>query len=205
MKKRTLTLALALVLAFASQTAFAATVNKTVDTSAEVDGTLSMSVLLFKNDIDGTDITATNKMDFGKLVDIGTGTLRSSATSTTGTGAVLAYITVNSHGIQWTLKQNGSAMTSGANSLEADSLAVTPVYIDSDNANVADNGTIGTASTWVNSNKTLYTSHSSGPLRTIRAYYSVTDDSAAGASAPNIGLDKPAGIYTGNIIFTATA
>src|SRR3989338_1883325 len=103
--------AVVLAALIATAPAFAAT--QTVNMGADVDGTLTMTVKLFKNDIDGTDITAGNKIDFGQLVDIGTGTLRSSPTGTTGTGAGLAYITVNSHGVPYTITQTGSVMTKG--------------------------------------------------------------------------------------------
>lgn len=198
--------ALMVVSVIASPMAFAETVNKVVDTSAKVDGALTMNVLLFKNDITGTNITAGNKMDWGTLVDIGTGTLRSSATGDTGTGAVLAYITVNSHSRPWTLKQTGTDMTKvgGTEKLEVGSLAVAPVYIASDNGGVTD-GTLGTKGTFVAADKTLFTSAANGSIRTIRAYYSITDDPAGGGAAPNIPLGKLAGTYDGTVTFTATA
>jgi hypothetical protein len=172
--------------------------------TAQVKDDLTMSLKLFKNDITGADITAGGKMDFGELVDIGTGTLRSSSTSTTGTGAVLAYVTVNSHGLPWTLKQSGSDLINGTEVLERGSLAVKPVYLPVDNNSNPNDGAVGNAGTWVAVDKTLYSSSPAGPMRTIRAYYSITDDPNAGASAPAIPLDKRGGSYSGTITFTVT-
>jgi hypothetical protein len=202
MKKATIASILA-IFAF-SVPAYAATITKTVNTSATVATVFTMDVKLFKNDIDGADVTAGNAMPFGTLADIGTGTLRSNNNVPANTGAYLAYITVNSQSKPWTLTQTGTNMTSGANTLESGSLVVGPVYVPSDNGGVTD-GTLGTKGTWVATNKSLYTSTAAGPIRTIRAYYSITDDPAAGATAPNIPLNKPAGTYTGTVTFTATA
>lgn len=204
MKRFAKGMALAIVGVFAVTSAMAAAVSSTVNVSAEVRDDLTMSVKLFKNDITGANISAGGKMDFGELVDTGTGTLRSSATSTTGTGAVLAYITVNSHGHPWTLKQTGTDLTSGGVTLERGSLAVKPIYLGVDNNGNPDDGLVGSAGTWAAVDKTLYASSAAGKMRTIRAYYSITDDPAAGASAPAIPLDKIAGSYTGTVTFTAT-
>jgi hypothetical protein len=191
---------------FSVSQAMAVSLSSTpVAVTADVKDDMTMSLKLFKNDITGTEITAGGAMNFGELIDIGTGTLRSSAASTTGTGAVLACVTVNSHGKPWTLKQTGSDLTSGGASLERGSLVVKPVYLPVDNGGIANDGSIGGAGSWVASDRLLYSSSASGRMKTIRAYYSITDDPVAGAASPSIPLDKAAGTYTGTVTFTVTS
>ena len=194
--------AFVIVFLVASPSAFAATATSGPHTiRAEVDGTLTMSVVLRKNSSTGTVLTS---MDFGKLVDIGTGTLRSSATSTTGTGNVTAMISANSHGLPYTITQTGTALSNGATTLPSGACTVVPVYSALDNGGAALVGTLGVAGTWVTSGKTLYTSNAIGSVRTFQAGYSVTDDPAAGATT-GVPLSQAGGIYNGAVTFTVTA
>jgi hypothetical protein len=172
--------------------------------SAEVDGALSMTVVLKKNNSAGATITA---MDFGKLVDIGTGTLRSSPTSTTGTGSAVAFITANSHGLPYTITQTGTVLTSGVNTLPSGACTVVPVYATADNGGAAKpaGAVVGSAGTWVATNKAIYTSETgTAALRTVQAIYSVTDDPAAGATA-GVPLNQAGGTYTATATITVTA
>ena len=133
--------AFVIVFLVASPSAFAATATSGPHTiRAEVDGTLTMSVVLRKNSSTGTVLTS---MDFGKLVDIGTGTLRSSATSTTGTGNVTAMISANSHGLPYTITQTGTALSNGTTTLPSGACTVVPVYSALDNGGAALVGTLG--------------------------------------------------------------
>ncbi len=79
-----------------------------------------------------------------------------------------------------------------------------PVITTADNGGAPIVGTIGTKGTWVATDKVLYTSDVSGSLRTIQAIYSVTDDSAAGATE-GVPLSQQGGTYTGSVTFTVTA
>ena len=72
-----------MVLGFDAPVFAASTSTAPILTSAQVLGGLTLSVVLRKNSSTGATITA---MDFGSLVNIGTGTLRSSPTGSTGTG-----------------------------------------------------------------------------------------------------------------------
>lgn len=166
---------------------------------ADVEATLTMNVVLKQNSSAGAVVTS---MDFGKLVDIGTGTLRSSATSTTGTGAVAAFITTNSHGSPYIVTQDGTAM----GTLPAGACTVVPVYSDADNGGATKpaGAVVGTPGSWVG-NRVLYTSETGlVAIRTITAYYSVTDDTVAGATAV-VPLNQAGGTYTGTVTFTVTA
>ena len=171
--------------------------------TAEVTATLTLSVTLKKNDSSGAVVTG---MDFGRLVDIGTGTLRSSATSTTATGAVAAFITTNSHGTPYTVTQTGTALSNGTTTLPSGACTVVPTYSAADNggASMPAGAVVGSAGSWVGT-RTLYTSETGlAAMRTITAYYSITDDTAAGATT-GVPMNQPGGAYTGTITITATA
>jgi hypothetical protein len=191
-----------IVFLVASPSAFATTATSGPYTiSASVDGTLTMSVALKKNSSTGAALTS---MDFGKLVDIGTGTLRSSATSTTGTGNVTAMISANSHALPYVISQTGTVLSNGVQTLPSGACTVVPGLYPADNGGAANVGTVGTAGTWVATGKTLYTSNATGDIRTIQAAYSVTDDSAAGATT-GVPLNQASGTYNGSVTFTVTA
>ncbi|HTL70290.1 MAG TPA: hypothetical protein VL404_03265 [Candidatus Eisenbacteria bacterium] len=204
MKKVTVSL-VALLFAFA-QSAFAASVSKpAVNVSAVVSSNLQLNMALYKNSVAvANDITAGNAMAFGTLKDVGTGTLRSSTTGSTGTGSVVALLSAISTGVPYTITQNGTALTSGVNTLPAGATTVVPVYAPEDNGGQALVGTLGTAGSWVNANKTLYTSNAAAAGRVIQAHYSVTDDPAAGATT-GVPTSQAAGTYTATVTFTVTA
>lgn len=175
-----------------------------VPVSATVGGGLTLTVVMRKNDFSGPIVT---NMDFGRLVDIGTGTLRSSSTSTTGTGAVDVFLSANSQGLPYTITQTGTALSSGSASLPAGACVVVPVYAQADNGGAAQpqGATLGTPGTWVSSGKVLYASESgNAAMRTIQAIYSISDDPAAGATT-GVPVDQPGGDYDATITFTATA
>lgn len=203
MKKVTVSL-VALLFAF-SQSAFAASVSKPpVNVSAIVSSSLSLNLALFKNSVAApNDITAGNAMPFGTLQNIGTGTLRSSPTGSTGIGSVVALLSAISTGAPYTITQNGTIMTSGANTLPAGATTVVPVYSPEDNGGAPLVGTMGTPATWVNASKVLYTSNAAADTRVIQAHYSVTDDPAAGATT-GVPLSQAAGTYTATVTFTVT-
>ena len=186
---------------FAAETAV-----KSIDTQAVVDGTLTVTVQLFKNDISGPDVTSSGRFDFGELKDLGTGSLRSSANSSTGTGSGLVLVTVNSHGVPWVLTETGTAMTSGANTLPGGALGMRPVYVAGDNGGVVD-GTLASPCCWVGPTaRTVYTSTPAGPKRTIRIYHSITDDPNEGAEPAKgvVPINQVPGSYSGAITYTAT-
>ena len=196
----------AIILSSVAPAAFAASISTSaIATSASVNGALSMTVELRKNDFSGAVITS---MDFGQLADIGTGNLRSSPTGTTATGAVRALITANSHGLPYTITQTGTAMSNGTTTLPSGACVVKPIYVAADNASAAQpvGSTVGTAGTWVATNKVLYQSETgTAAMRAIDAFYSITDDTAAGASLPVVSLGQAGGTYTGTVTITVTA
>ena len=184
----------------------AETAVKSIDTQADVDGALTVTVKLFKNDTNGPDVTSSGRFDFGELRDLGTGSLRSSAASSTGTGAGLVLVTVNSHGIPWVLTEAGSGMSSGTNNLPGGALGMKPVYAASDNGGITD-GVLASPCCWVASTpRTVYTSDTAGPQRTIRIYHSITDDPNEGAEPAKgvVPINQVPGSYSGAITYTAT-
>jgi hypothetical protein len=200
-----LSTALFALVVFAVPSVFAATATSgPVNVSAVVDGSLSMSVLLKRNSSVGPTVTS---MNFGRLEDIGTGTLRSSEDSTTGTGNVSALISANSHGLRYTITQTGTALSNGTTTLPAGACTVVPLYVPEDNAGLPKPAAavVGTAGTWVATNKVLYQSETGiAAQRTIQAIYSITDDEDAGATT-GVPTNQPGGTYNGTVTFTVTA
>ena len=197
-----ISLALIALFVFASSASQAATINSSaVSVTASVDGTASLTVQLFKNDISGANTGPATTFDFGQLQEV-SGTLRSSNSGTNAVAAAyLAYISAKTHGDDYTITQTGTQVKSGANVLPDNALAMNVVYVPSDNGSVTD-GTLGSKDTWVGT-KTLYTSTSAGPMRTVRAYYSITPDPNVGPGG-TVPLDQAAGSYSGTITYTLT-
>jgi hypothetical protein len=206
MNKHLKMMALAVGVMVIAAPAFAATVSSgPVNVNASVNGDLSMTLTLRQNSSTGAVVSS---MDFGQLVESVPGELRSSSTSTTGTGSVVASITANSHGVPYSIKQTGTALSNGTVTIPAGACTVVPVYATQDNggASLPSGAALGTAGTWVASDKVLYTSEttSTAALRTIQNHYSVTGDPAAGATAA-VPVNQPGGSYSSTVTFTVTA
>ncbi|MBF0254601.1 MAG: hypothetical protein HQL11_05710 [Candidatus Omnitrophica bacterium] len=169
---------------------------------AQVGAGLTFNVELKKNDYNGATVQS---MNFGQLADLGSNTLRSDPAGTTGTGAVDVFLSANTHSIPYIIKQTGTALTKtgGSAFLPHGACVVTPVYAAADNGGAAipAGASLGTAGTWVATDKPLYTSEGAGSTRVIQAFYSITDDPAAG-STDFVPLSQEAGTYTANVTFT---
>lgn len=215
MKNFKKTMAAAVGLILASSSAFAGTVSSpTFPASAVVDGSLAMTVTLRRNSTAGAVAT---QMNFGQLQEFSftnpagvvSNTLRSSATGpgNTGTGSIVASITANSHGLPYVIKQTGTALSNGTATIPAGACTVVPVYATQDNGGLAKPAAavLGTAGSWVATDKALYTSETGvAAMRTIQNYYSITDDPAAGATAA-VPVSQASGTYNGTVTFTVTA
>lgn len=186
------------ILVLASPTAFAASTSQGPFTvSAVVPSNLTLSVALHKNSSTGAGISS---MDFGTLQPTATGNLVSSTSGSTGTGDAVAVISANTQAAPYTITQTGTALASGTNTIPSGACQVTPVYATADNGGAANPGTLGSAGSWVATNKTLYTSEASNStIKVIQAHYAITE-SASGVVPPN----QPAGTYTGQVTFTVT-
>lgn len=173
-----------------------------ITTKAEIPTGLTLSVALHKNSTTGALV---NSMDFGILEDIGTGTLRSTPTGSTGTGNITAVVSANAQGQPYQVKQTGTALSNGQTILPIGACTVVPVYASQDNggAELPSGASLGTAGTWVATDKVLYTSDASGALRAFQAIYSVTDDDTAGATE-GVPQSQPGGVYNGVVTFTVT-
>ena len=204
MKKHLQSLIVLAASVFACVPSFAASTSfGPVSVSASVDTSLALSVVMKKNDFNGATVS---NMDFGKLVDIGTGTLRSSPTSTTGTGAVDVFLTANAHGTPYTITQTGGALSNGTVNLPSGACTVVPVYAAEDNGGAAkpSGAAIGSPGSWVSNNKVIYASEAGvAAARTVQAIYSITDDPTAGATT-GVPLDQPGGNYNTTVTFTLT-
>ena len=170
--------------------------------SAIVNGDLEIQVGLNQNSTTGPTVS---NMNFGTLNnDLGTGSLRSTTTGSTGTGSVAVRLSGNSSGVPYTITQTGTAPTNGGNIILAGACTVVPIYSSADNAGLGLVGSMGAAGTWVATNKMLYTSDSAGSFRTIQCQYAITDNPAAGATA-SVPLNQPPGTYNASITFTITS
>lgn len=197
-----LILAIALVAVFTVPAGAETVSSSQYTTRAEVEGGMTINVELHKNSSTGAVVTS---MDFGTLEDIGTGTLRSSPTGSTGTGNVTALVSANAQGLPYEIRQTGTALSNGTTNLPAGACTVVSIYepLDNGGAGLPSGATLGTAGSWVATDKVLYHSDSAGALRTIQAIYSITDDDDAG-STDIVPLTQPGGIYNGVVTFTAT-
>lgn len=196
---------LAAVLMTSVSPAFAATASSgPVNVNASVNGDLTLSLTMRKNSSTGATVSS---MDFGQLAETVPFELRSSTTSTTGTGSVVASVSANSHGLPYTIKQTGTALSNGTATLPSGACTVVPVYATQDNGGAAlpAGASLGTAGTWVANDKVLYASETgSAAMRTIQNHYSITGDPAAGATAA-VPINQAGGAYSGTVTFTVTA
>ncbi len=206
--KKTLTVAMAMIVGMVCVTPFsqaATSVQGPFTVSAVVPSALTLTVVMRRNDFAGTTITS---MNFGNLIDIGTGTLRSSATSNTGTGAAAVFLSAQSQGLPYSITQTGTPMSNGGSTLPAGACIVKPTYSAGDNGGLTmpAGASLGTGATWTSvSSKLIYQSEATAAqARTITAFYSVTDDPAAGATQ-GVPLGQAAGTYSGTVTFTLTA
>lgn len=172
----------------------------TFSASAVVPATIQMNVGLAQNTTDGP---ALSNMNFGTLQVAGTGALRSSPNSSTGTGSAVAIISAIGSGIPYAITQTGSAPTTGVDTIPAGACTVVPVYSSADNTGASFVGTLGAPGSWVATNKVLYTSDAEGSGRVIQAHYAITDDPASGGTAA-VPSDQPPGTYSSTVTFTIT-
>lgn len=202
--------ALGLALVFASaQTSFAAD-TATFDVSASVDSSLTLNVSLFEalpnGQGPGSPIT---EIAFGQLEEMtfdnpnGAPFKELRSSDNTGLGAAVALISANSHGVQYTIHQDGSLLTSGAATIPSGACVVNPAYSSADNGGAGIVGDLGDGGPWFG-DRVLYTSDGSGSIRTIQAYYSITGDPGANAQAV-VPVNQAAGNYTGQVTFTVVA
>ena len=221
--KKLMTIVTLLVTAFAlvSPSAFAVTVNSpAIPISASVDGSLTLSVTLFKDSATGPTGSALSSINFGQLqVFVNTSTsgqtLRSSDTGTGAVmGGVVALVSANSHGLPYVITQNGTSLTGTGGTIPTGACRVVPVYSSTDQLGGVPQGTIpvgasvGPKASWVGT-RTIYTSETgTAALRIAQAHYSITDDPGAYpvVTTPTAVLTTQAGgSYSGSVTFTVTA
>jgi hypothetical protein len=117
-------------------------------------------------------------------------------------------ITANTHGLPFTITQNGTPLSDGSDVIPPGACTVVPVYAAADNAGSPKPGgaVLGSAGSWVDSSKVVYSSESGGSveMRTVQLHYAITGDPSSGATSA-VPTSQPGGNYTGNITFTVTA
>jgi hypothetical protein len=194
--KKILSLALA-ILVFAPSFAHAATTSNAVSVNASVQSALALDTVIIQHE--GTTDSNVASMNFGQLTPTGFGGLQSTRFFT-------VYLTARTQQNAYVVSQTGQSLTNGTTTLPAGAQRVTPIYVAADNGGAAMpvGAALGTAGTWVATNKTLYDSENTNAAeRTIQAIYGLQADPALGAGN-FVPANQPAGNYTGTITFTAT-
>lgn len=221
----TITLLVVMVFTFASP-AFAATVNSAaIPISASVDGSLTLSVSLFKdsnpvNGVGGGPVPGQTRssINFGQLqvvtnTSTGGQTLRSTDAGG-GDGGVVALISANSRGAHYTISQTGTQLTSGTNTIPSAACRMVPFYSSTDKLNGVDQGampagaSLGPAASWVGT-RTIYDSETSNTaIRIVQAHYAVTDDPGAfpgNISGGAVQVNQAGGTYSATVTFTVVS
>ncbi len=208
-KLMTIAVIVGMIAGFTAPYVIAATsIEGPITVSAAVPVNFDLSMEMKKNTFAGVTLTA---MDFGTLgtitlTDGSKSSLRSVLTGSTGTAAVDVFFGASTQGAPYTITQTGTPMTGpGGATLPVGNLIVVPVYAPEDNGGAAlpAGASIGARGTWVGT-RTIYTSGPSAAARVVQAFYSITDDPAAGAVG-GITSAQAAGAYTGTVTFTLTA
>ena len=181
-------IALALAISLATAPAFAAT-TKVVPMSATVGAILDLTGTVYQGDVaDNVIVTAAN---FGTLIN-GGGTLVGDKFFTVLLGAVTS-------GRKYSVTSTAAPLTSGPNTLAPTNSIITPHM---KGGSLPAGAILGTRSSWVATNKVIYTSATAGSGRQFATALAITNDPAQGASAPYITTDQPAGSYTSTITYT---
>ncbi len=173
--------------------------------AATVSSQLSLTVVMKRNNFAGATI---NSMNFGNLIDSGSGITGSNPSSTTGTGAVDVFLSANTQGAPYSIMQTGTPMSNGTTILPDGACIVKPIYDAADNGGLAmpAGASLGTGGTFTSASpKLLYQSEGGvAQARTVQALYSITDDPAAGATA-DIPVNQGAGTYSSTVTYTLVA
>ncbi len=215
----TITGFIVMVFTLAVSPAFAGSVSSSpIPVSASVDGSLTLTVALFKDSLSGPTGPQISAINFGQLqvftnTSTGGQTLRS---SDTGTGAVMggavALLSANSHGAHYTISQTGTALTNGTDTVPSGACRMVPVYSTGDllggnpQGSIPAGASVGSPATWVSSTgNTIYNSESSNAaVRIVQAHFSVTDDPTTGATAA-VPTSQPGGSYGATVTFTVVS
>ncbi len=188
--KKIIAIAAVLVFALSAVPAFAGS-TANVPISASITSQLELAATVYQGNVGGPVVTS---MDFGALVnDTPNGALRADDFYT-------VFLTSNSSGRKYTVKETSSAPTNGTNSLEAGACIVTP---HANGATLPTGSTLGTRGSFVATDKVIYTSEDAGSLQSVAAAFAITNDPANGATE-FIPADKQGGNYTSNATFTLT-
>jgi hypothetical protein len=200
--KKVAALALAALMVLSASSAFAATSTQgPFNITAAVNPSFALTANLHVVNTDGTTGAAAGSIAFGTLTNQG-GTLKPAPATGAYVALLNAVATDSSLTTPYTITATSTALTSGANTIPAGACVLTPVYIAADNGGVTD-GTLGAQNNWVGT-RTIYTSTAARPIRNVRAYFAITDDTNNGSTAI-VPLSQPSGNYTATTTFTMTA
>jgi hypothetical protein len=191
MKKLTLVIAALLI---ASATAFADATEGPFPITASVNSMLELVANVFDGDITAGEAPVPgNALNFGALIAKGDGTLGASKHFT-------VLLSAQSSSRKYAIKQTSTPLTAGAVTIPSGATNVQPT---SNGAALPAGAVLGTAGTWVASEKVLYTSEAAGSARTVAAIYSVGGDVGGPTGATQvIPTGQAGGSYASSVTFT---
>ncbi len=203
------------VLVMGPAPAWAATVGP-IPVTATVDQIESFScgIRRVKN-VNGVEVDQgpSPDMNFGTLLRLNTcGTTGDQPCALGAPHFFKVFCGTNTAGRPYTVRQTGTALTSGSNTLPNNAWVFVPIdLVDADGDGAADDplpagATIGTRVSANTASATWYSSGTGGKGVTIQSAYGVTGNPSAtpNPTGPLIPPDQPAGAYTGTVTWTLT-
>ncbi|MBP9733332.1 MAG: hypothetical protein KBD07_03030 [Candidatus Omnitrophica bacterium] len=193
MKKSLISLPMAAALILLAVSAHAAG-SVTVPFTATVQSVLELGVEIreFKDGV-VTNWGATS-MNFGTLKsDSANGPMR-------GEFYFDVYLHPNSSSRPYRLTQSANILTNGNQTIPAGACMVTPWPTDKNGAAYPAGATIGTAGSFIGTNKIIYQSEPAGSYVPVAFTYAITNDAATGATG-FVPFDQSGGSYSSSITF----
>lgn len=195
--------------------AWAATVGP-IPVTATVDTVETFSCSIRKTiNVNGVeqDLGPSTDMNFSTLLRLNTcGTTGDQPCALQGPHFFKVFCGVNTSGRAYTVRQTGSALTSGINSLPDNAWVFVPInLVDANGDGIANDplpigASVGTRVSAHTTSATWYSSGAGGKAVTIQSAYGITGtpSQTPNPSGPLIPPDQPAGTYTGTVTWTLT-
>lgn len=176
-------IAIAALAMLISVPAFAGSSVGPITLGASVQSQLELSATIYEGDVSGGNVVTA--MQFGQLAEAADHTLK-------GTKHFTVLLGANTSSRAYTIKQTGTALTAGANSLATGSLIVST----HGNGQTLP-GTLANPQTWVGTDKVLYTSEAAGSAQAMAAVYAIGSDDRTEV----IPADQTGAAYAGSVSF----
>lgn len=204
-----LCLALAVMAIAYAASSFDVTINAVVpDITPDINIVTKELTQANQSPWDGTTVTT---MGFGTLTHLLDGGGEAGAWFSKKYFAVMIF--TNGFGKKYEVRSTCAGLTSGGNSIPANSFGLTPQYVGEDKWSSGDaqggkpaGATLGSAGSAITTNKSIYQSEAGGSARIIRAFYSLPPFGSGGAlpfpGYQPIPLTQAPGTYAGTVTIT---